>query len=239
MSNVLDLNYHAKNSDGNFDYYNEWVKAYMEADIKDIEQHMQLSLGNYFDACRMLSRRGGKEDYELLQKQLNNSDKHKYWCALDCILRFNVGKAKHSYRVDEMLDSEDICELKRAMDMIKQHKLRFDSDRVCKIYEKQADNFTCFCALRYTDGFDGLFERVVNLFKRSNKSQSVCLATLLFEMSNNERFNTIFELLSSHEYHKVRILAVRLAINHERFGLLTRFVNEKDGHIRKLAQKYV
>lgn len=242
MSSILDPEYHQKRNDNGFgfNYYNEWVDAYMKADIKDIEQYMQTCrTSDYFTACRMLKERGGKEDYDLLEKQLGNSDRFKYRCALDYILYFNTGKARHAHRVDEMLASDDVAELRRATEMIAKHELALDSDKVCRVYEKHLSDMHCACALKYTQEFDSLFERIVVLFKRAEKKQKECISKLLFDLSNTERFETIFDILANDSYHKVRFVAVRLAIKHEKYELLSRFCREKDGHIRKLATRFV
>ncbi len=239
MSNVLDLYYHAKQNDFREGYYKKWVDTYMKADIKDIEQYMQSSLNNYFMACRMLLERGGKEDYDLLEKQLLDNDQHKYNCALDYILTFNTGKKKHSYRVEEMLDSKDISVIKRALEMTTKHKLAFDSDKVCRVCEKHFSQLGCCCSLRYTRDFDSLFERILVLYKQAEKNQKECLANLLFDLSNEDRFDTVFDIFANDCYHKIRFIAVRLAIKHEKYHLLSRFCEEKDGHIRKLARRYV
>ncbi len=208
---------------------------------EEIESIMNKSYEHFGFLCRVLKDRGEDEDFKLIEKFINDSDHRKCYLALKNILAFEKGKEKYAHLVSERLKNDDIIILRGALELVREHELMQSDNRILEIYEKYIDkniSSCCICALRYNPNFEENYERIVALYRRAPKSNRECFSKLLTEVAAESHFDELFTLFENDNYHKVRISAVRLAIKYERYELLNRFINEKDGHIRKLALKY-
>ncbi len=221
--------------------YDNSGKLNIKLTREEIESIMDKSYEHFGFLCLVLKNRGEDEDFKLIEKFINDSDHRKCYLALKNILAFEKGKEKYAHLVGERLKNDDIIILRGALELVREHKLMQTDNRILEIYEKYIDkniSSCCVCALRYNPGFEENYERILALYRRAPKQNKECFAKLLTDLADESRFDELFPLFAEDEYCKVRIGAARLAIKHERYELLNRFINEKDGHIRKLALKY-
>lgn len=225
----------------NLTYDNAGMTKILKLTREEIESIMAESYEHFWFLCFVLKKRGEDEDFELIKKFINDSDHRKCYLALKNILAFEKGKEKYAHFVSERLKNDDIIILRGALELVREHKLMQTDNRILEIYEKYIDkniSSCCVCALRYNPGFEENYERILALYRRAPKPNKECFTKLLTDLADESHFDELFPLFAEDEYCKVRIGAARLAIKHERYELLNRFINEKDGHIRKLALKY-
>ncbi len=221
--------------------YDNSGKLNIKLTREEIESIMNKSYEHFGFLCSVLKDRGEVEDFKLIEKFINDSDHRKCYLALKNILYFEKGKEKYAHLVSERLKSDDIIILRGALAIVDEHKLMRSDNRILEIYEKYIDkniSSHCVCALRYNPSFEENYERILAIFRRAPKSNKECFTKLLTDLADKSHFDELFTIFAEDEYCKVRIGAARLAIKHERYELLNRFINEKDGHIRKLALKY-
>lgn len=212
-----------------------------DVSIAEIDKIMSnCTCGAFQTACRALHARGGKEDFQLLEKYIDSSDDFERRSALRYILYFSIGKEKYSRRVSELLQSNEVYTLRGALELIQLHKMNQNDNSILDVIEKHISQIgtSSIYSLHYIPDINSVFDRIIALYQNCSKQQRETLAECIFELVNAEHFEKAFDLLASDSYHKVRLYAVKLAIKHEHFALLERFINEKEGHIRTLAQKY-
>ncbi len=83
------------------------------------------------------------------------------------------------------------------------------------------------------------FDYLISLFKRANSNGARReISIVLSDRVRKERYEEIMKLFSGDAFEKVRESALCTAIRFGDICKIKKFLNDKDGHIRKKAERY-
>lgn len=218
--------------DGN-KWINETRREVTPMQIKELMDNC--TPGAFITACKALKIRGGKEDFDLLSDYLGSDDHFKHRVALRWILYFPEGIKRYSRLAIELLNSDELLDRKAALELIADFNIKLENNYILEVINNDFSHIYSFCALEQLPDTSILSTLAPELFKRASRIQREGISDLIRDYTTDADFDTNFRLLATDGYHKIRINALRLAIRYSRDDLVGQFLDEKDGHIRKLA----
>lgn len=206
--------------------------------LSKLEEMMESSnMQTFAVACEALRLANTQESYELLKKYLYVSDRYKHRCVLAVIYDYNNSSELVSELV-RALQSEELFLVTTALDNIIQGKVRVADEQVLACIERNHGrlNNSYYRVLNCIERSEDNVERILNLYHTCKENSiRIAIAERLRTFCNPNNYLRLFDLFKDDSVAHIRMVACRIAIDHDRGDLLQKFKQDKDGHIRKLA----
>lgn len=207
--------------------------------IPEIAKMMESSdMQTFALACEALRLVSTEQAYELLKRHFIISDRYKFRCILEVIFDY-PNASELIYKLEYALESKEIFLVKTALEIIIQGKVRVADEHILRCIERnqgRLNNGYWYRALYGIERNEDNVERVLNLYHSCKEDRGrIAIAECLYTFCNLKNYLRFFELFKDDSIPHIRIVACRIAKEYDRPDLLQRFVQDKDGHIRKLA----
>ncbi len=190
--------------------------------------------------CEALSQKDDIEAFNILFRCLSKEDKYKRRYALEAI-------SHHAYkeRLTEILEkslSDDILIIKTALCIIYQERIRVSKEKVFNVFRikgDELDHYHFWSILVVATQND--FDEGLALLKKYKSKESVehVLVEVLFNITADENWVELYDLIKDHKKPQIRMAACRLFVKYNNLAELTKFIEDQDGHIRKFVQKFL
>lgn len=193
-------------------------------------------------ACEALASSKTTDNYLLLIKYLDDPDKYKRRCVWNKIFEF-PDAINLVDRLAENFYSDDSMLVTMAFNVALEYNLPIRESVIW-------DAIDLNCKIMYSSHYALLmglernninYLKIIKLYRKNWQSRSIReqIALSLEPYAVGANFDTIYTLFEKDEYSKIRYIACRIAYSNQCKELLLQFQNDSDGHIRKLAIKYL
>ncbi len=191
-------------------------------------------------ACSALQALGTHEAYMLLKHHVNTQDRCKRRLVYSVIFSFpESSELKNQFR--KALLSKDLYFVFTVLNHLV-HK---------NLWVSEADILTCF-RNHHNQLSSYYYQILYNISRTEDNTQQllkwmktaktdsirIAVAECLEYVCTEENYLPVLSELQHSPISKIRMVACRIAKNHERCDLLKPFEGDSDGHIRKFVQKY-
>lgn len=206
--------------------------------FSELEEMMESSnMQTFALACEALRLANSQQAYEVLKKHITVSDRYKRRCVLAVIYDYSNASELIPELV-QALKSEEVFLVTTALDNIIQGRVRVADEQVLACIESNHGklNSSYYYALTCIERTEENVERILNLYHTCKEdSVRIAMAESLHGFCNPNNYLRLFNLFKDDPVSHIRMVACRIAIDHDRGDLLQKFKQDKDGHIRKLA----
>ena len=206
--------------------------------LSELEEMMESSNMQAFAvACEALRLVNTRQAYEILKKYIRVLDRYKRRYVLSVIFDFSDSNELIS-ELEYALQSEDIILVTTALNNIIQGKVRVKDELVFACIEKNRKSIDHwhYNVLTSVEKTERNLELILKLYYACKEdSCRIVIAECLQTFCNSDNYLRLFDLFKEDAVSHIRIIACRIAKDYARVDLLQKFVQDKDGHIRKLA----
>lgn len=189
-------------------------------------------------ACEALHLAQNDAAYALLKQYIAHSDLYKRRYVLSVIFTYPQA-AELVPHLEQALGSEKTFLWGTALDVIIQQKVRVAEEALFSCIERnwnQVGRYGIY-ALEAVEKTQANARRISKLYHACrDDSTRIAMAGVLHGFCTEENYLTFFELFRDDPAAQIRILACRIARAYHRPDLLSKFTQDRDGHIRKLAR---
>ncbi len=191
-------------------------------------------------ACDMLTEAGTEEALELLVPFLRSEDLFRRRYVLSVIFKL-PGSNKYANEVSRALRSEVKFLITTALNVAYEFSIPVNDEQTLEIFRKHGEwiDIYSYNTLHRLKNTEKNYNSLVQLYnsKKYNDSQKNAIAEVLAERTD-VHFDEIYQMLSVSKFDSTRHLAVKMAEKAKRSDLVILFKNDKNGHIRKLVERY-
>lgn len=188
-------------------------------------------------ACEALSCRNDTRSYQAVRGFLEHPDKYRRLYAMKTVFR-NPASAELMYVLEDALSSGDVLFINAACDIIAEHEFRVSESKLRRAANsKLPDLFAqSLYSLKILSSNEENFAFLLELLRKAEQSLAKeILGELLADKYLPEKASTLFEEFCSSDFPAIRILAAQIG---KSFGFdLSGLCSDKDGHVRKAANK--
>ena len=196
------------------------------------------NMQTFLNTCAFLRRVKKREAYELLKAHVGHKDPYKRRYVLASIFHYPEASELVSH-LEEALKSEKSYLVGTALDVIIQGKARVSDEALLACLEANLENrgrYAC-SALYAVEKTPENARRVLRMYHDCrDESIRIGLAEVLHSFCSDENHMDFYNLFHADPVPNIRILACRIAKDYHHPELLLAFTQDRDGHIRKLAQ---
>lgn len=193
-------------------------------------------------ACEILATHKTQEVYEVLKKYLEHKDKYKRRYVWSIIFAFPEAQERITQFTD-LFYAKDMIFVNAAFRILLHYRLPvgdiviFDAIRQ---HHTQLDAYF-YDALLLVQGNEENFQRLLSMYyqmrnQKDNRSKREAVARALQQFWSNDHFEELFALFQKDEFSKIRYIACNMAAEKQRVDLVRQFLDDLDGHVRKLAR---
>lgn len=190
-------------------------------------------------ACEALCLENTNRAYGTLKRYLIHSDLYKRRYVLSVIFGYPQA-AELVPHLEHALGSDKAFLWGTALDVIIQQEVRVAEEALFSCIERnwsQVGGYDIY-ALDSVEKTPANARRIWKLYHACrDDSTRIAMAEVLHGFCTEENYLTYYELFQDDPAPHIRILACRIAKAYHRPDLLSKFVQDRDGHIRKLARK--
>lgn len=188
-------------------------------------------------ACEALRLAQSDAAYALLKQYISHNDLYKRRYVLSVIFTYPQA-AELVPHLEQALDSDKTFLWGTALDVIIQQEIRVSEKALFSCIERnwsQVGGYDIY-ALASVEKNQSNARRIWKLYHACrDNSTRIATAEVLHGFCTEENYLTYYELFQDDPAPHIRILACRIARAYHRPDLLSRFTQDRDGHIRKLA----
>lgn len=206
--------------------------------LSELEKMLESSdMQKFAVACEALRLANTRQAYEVLKKHISDPDRYKRRCILSVIYDYSCS----SELIPELLgamQSDEMFLVTTALDIIIQGKVHAVDEQIFACIEKNQGKLDSYYyrALSGVENSEENMERILKLYSTcKEKSVRSAIAECLYVFRNEKNYVQLFELFEGDAVPHIRILACRIAKDYHRADLLQKFIEDEDGHIRKIA----
>lgn len=210
-----------------------------ELSLGELKTMMESSdMQTFMIACEALRLAQNDASYALLKQYIAHSDLYKRRYVISVIFGYPQA-AELVPHLELALGSEKPFLWGTALDVIIQEKVRVAEEALFSCIERnweQVGRYDIY-ALDSVEKTQGNAGRILKLYQACrDDSTRIAMAGVLYGFCTEENHQTFFQLFQDDPAPHIRILACRIAREHHRPDLLSKFAQDRDGHIRKLAR---
>ena len=205
--------------------------------IEELDKMMSSPIMKEFSlACEALSQKNNPEAYQIMKSYINDKDKYRRLYILKTIFRHSEAVELVDY-LENAIASDDYLFVDNGLTVISNYKIKVSDTLLLSAVSKRLPKlYMEVRALRMLDISEEHYTKIIELFKRAKQcAQKEFIGEILIEQNLPAKSKELFDLFSCDEFAKIRLFAIELA---NKFGYnLSKFLLDKDGHVRKLAMK--
>jgi hypothetical protein len=188
-------------------------------------------------ACEALCLDNTNQAYEILKRYIVHNDLYKRRYVLSVIFGYPQA-AELVPHLEWALGSEKAFLWGTALDVIIQQEIRVAEEVLFSCIERnwtQVRRYDIY-ALNSVEKTQANAQRILKLYHACrDDSTRIAIAEVLYDFCAEENHLTFYELFQDDPTPHIRILACRIARAYHRPDLLSKFAQDRNGHIRKLA----
>lgn len=188
-------------------------------------------------ACEALCHVPNDASYALLKQYITHSDLYKRRYVLSVIFAYPQAAELVPY-LELALGSGKSFLWKTALDVIIRKKVRVLDEALFSCIERnwsQVGRYDIYALDSVAKTQDNAL-RVLKLYHACrDDSTRIAMAGILYGFCTEDNYLTFYKLFQDDPASHIRILACRIAGEHHRPDLLSKFAQDRDGHIRKLV----
>lgn len=188
-------------------------------------------------ACEALCLENTNQAYKILKRYIAHSDLYKRRYVLSVIFSYPQAAELVPY-LEGSLNTEKSFLWGTALDVIIQQDIRVAEEALFSCIERnwsQVGRYDIY-ALESVKKTQANARRIWKLYRSCrDDSTRIAMAEVLHGFCTEENYLTYYELFRDDPAPHIRILACRIARAYQRPDLLSKFTQDRDGHIRKLA----
>lgn len=206
--------------------------------LEELEALMESGdMTTFTNTCAFLRRVQTQEGYELLKRHIDHPDLYKRRFVLATIFHFPQAQELVSH-LEAALNSGKSFLAGTALDVVIRGMARIPDNVLLAYMEQHPESLSRYAcsALESVEKNPENARRVLKMYCGCrDESIRIGLAEVLYSFCSNENHMEYFDLFRDEPVPHIRILACRIAKEYHRPELLQTFAQDRDGHIRKLA----
>ncbi|MBR6768023.1 MAG: hypothetical protein IKM34_00870 [Clostridia bacterium] len=189
-------------------------------------------------ACEALSYKNDAAAYETMKSYINDKDKYRRLYILKTIFRHPNAVELIDF-LENAITSDDSLFVENGLIVISEYGIKVSDSLLLLVVTKHLPNlYTAIRSLNTLDICEENYTKLTALFSRAEQCvQKEVIGEVLADKYLPSKSKELFELFSHDRFAKIRLLAIKIAKEH---GYnLSAFLSDMDGHVKKLATKFL
>ena len=187
-------------------------------------------------ACEALSYKDDHKAYEAMKSYVNDKDKYRRLYILKTIFRHPDSVELVDF-LESAIASEDSTFVENGLFVIYEQQVKVSESLLISAVNKHLHGlYTAVGSLITLEISEDNYREIVRIFKKSKEcAQKEVIGEVLLQNYLPSKSKELFELFKCNEFGKIRLLAASIAkeYNYD----LSPFLSDKNGHVRKFANK--
>lgn len=190
--------------------------------------------------CEALSQKANIESFDILFSFLSHKDSYKRRYALEAICHHTIKDNLSNILTEKLFDSS-IFVVKTALKMIYEKEIKVPKEKVFEViiqkgFELDAYHFRSLSIISTDEDFNNC----IAILKKFGPKKSIdtIITEILFNLANEDNWRTLYNLTEDNDKAQIRIVACKLLVKFDCLNELSKYKNDKDGHVRRFVKMH-